>query len=117
MLATNRAELRRSLEVLRDALGALDADLALNDPPQAAVQDLEQAVSGIRSSVWELLKAEHADDYAGYLGKMRLRRAIEICEDVLSDLYADTLAPNTPKLRAFQATLQEFAKVRAASKA
>lgn len=116
-MATNRAELRKSLDELRGALGALEPDLASDDPPQAAVQDLERAVTGIRSSVWELLKAEHADDYAGYLGKIRLRRAIEICEDVLSDLYADTLAPNTPRLRAFQATLQEFSKVRAASKA
>lgn len=116
-MATNRAELRKSLDELRGALGALEPDLALDDPPQAAVQDLERAVTGIRSSVWELLKAEHADDYAGYLGKIRLRRAIEICEDVLSDLYADTLAPNTPRLRAFQATLQEFSKVRAAGKA
>lgn len=116
-MATNRAELRKSLDELRGALGALEPDLASDDPPQAAVQDLERAVTGIRSSVWELLKAEHADDYAGYLGKIRLRRAIEICEDVLSDLYADTLAPNTPRLRAFQATLQEFSKVRAAGKA
>lgn len=116
-MATNRAELRKSLDELRGALGALEPDLASDDPPQAAVQDLERAVTGIRSSVWEFLKAEHADDYAGYLGKIRLRRAIEICEDVLSDLYADTLAPNTPRLRAFQATLQEFSKVRAAGKA
>ncbi len=116
-MATNPAELRRSLDELRGALGALEPDLALDDPPQAAVQTLERAVSGIRSSVWEFLKAEHADVYARYLGKMRLRRAIEICEDVLSDLYADTLAPNTPRLRAFQSTLQKFSEARAASKA
>ncbi len=116
-MATNRAELRRALDELRGALGVLESDLALDDAPQAAVQDLAQAVTGIRGSVWEFLKAEHADDYDRYLGKIQLRRAIEILEDVLSDLYADTLAPNTPGLRAFQSALQEFSKARAVSKA
>ncbi len=116
-MATNRAELRSALSELRGALSVIDPDLAMDEAPRAAVEDLEKAVSGIRGSVWELLKTKHADDYDSYLGKMQLRRATEICEDVLSDLYANTMTSNTPGLHGFHSTLKELSEIRAEGKA
>jgi hypothetical protein len=34
-----------------------------------------------------------------------------MCEDVLADLHAETLPPNTPGLEVFHATLRELSKV------
>jgi hypothetical protein len=69
------------------------------------LRDLGLAVDNVRKSVWATLSAEYADDYPSFLAKIRVRRANEICQDVLSDLYAETFAPNTSGLEVFRATL------------
>lgn len=106
----NNDELRQGIDEIKSALNILDADLTPGGRPLEGVRDLGLAVDNIRRNVWAVLKAEHSGDYHGYLGKTRVRRATETCEDVLSDLYAETIAPNTPGLEVFHATLRELAK-------
>ncbi len=77
-------------------------------PPEQAVRAVERAISEVRSNIWLLLTSEHADDYDSYLGKIRVRRATEACEDILADLHAGTLPPQTVGLAVFHATLQEL---------
>ncbi|MHC4180857.1 MAG: hypothetical protein ACYSWU_25435 [Planctomycetota bacterium] len=104
-------ELRRGLDELRRVLNAIDPAVTLEDAPAEAVRALGQAVDGVRSNVWTLLTAQHADEYQDYVGKIRVCRATETCEDVLAELYADTLSPNIAGLDVFHATLRELARM------
>ncbi len=103
-------ELRRGLEELRSKLNIIEAEMDQGQPPEQAVRAVEQAVSEVRSNIWILLTAEHADDYDRYVGKIRVRRATEACEDILADLHADTLPPQTVGLAVFHATLRELSE-------
>jgi hypothetical protein len=103
-------ELRKTIEELKSALGIIEEGMALEKPPEEGLRDLGLAVDNVRKSVWATLSAEYADDYPSFLAKIRVRRANEICQDVLSDLYAETFAPNTSGLEVFRATLRELSR-------
>lgn len=103
-------ELRRGLEELRSKLNIIEAEMAQGKPPGQAVRAVEQAVSEVRSNIWILLTAEHTDDYDSYVGKIRIRRATETCEDILADLHAETLPPQTVGFDIFHATLRELSE-------
>ena len=101
-------ELRRCLAELRSKLDIIEAEMAQGQPPEQAVQAVEQAVSEVRTNIWNLLTAEHADDYESYVGKIRVRRATKVCEDILADLHTETLPSRTVGLAVFHATLREL---------
>ena len=101
-------ELRRALDVLRSKLNIIEVEMDQGQPPEQAVRAVERAVSEVRSNIWLLLTAEHADDYDSYIGKLRVRRATEACEDILADLHAGTLPPQTVGIAVFHATLREL---------
>ena len=103
-------ELRRGLNELRWVLNVVETEVEAAEPSEEAVRALAEAVDGVRNNVWAALTAEHADDYDQYLAKVRVRRAREICEDVLADLYAETIPSNTPGLEVFGATLRELSR-------
>ncbi len=103
--------LQTSLDGLRSKLDIIDAEMARGHPPAEALTAVEQAVSAVRRDIWVLLTAQHAHDIQSYTSKIRVRRAREMCEDVLADLHAETLPPNTPGLEVFRATLRNLSKV------
>lgn len=107
----SQEELRKSLDQLRRTLEVIDPDVAMENPPAEAIRALDRAVNGVRSDIWSVLTTQHADDYDTYLGKMRVRRATETCEDVLADLYTETLSSSLPGLEVFQATLRELSRM------
>ncbi len=110
-------ELLRGLNKLRWVLDVVETEVAEAEPSEEAVRALGEAVSGVRNNVWEVLIAEHADDYDQYLAKVRVRRARETCDDVLADLYAETISRNMPGLEVFGATLRELSRHCAAAEA
>ncbi len=104
-------KLRTEINQLRSALKAVDDGLATGEPSPEALQDFGLAVDNLRKSLWAGLTSEHSGDIGAFLGRIRVRRATETCEDVLADLYAETLAPNTPGIEVFSATLAELAEL------
>ncbi len=104
-------KLRTEIDQLRSALKAVDAGVATSDPSPEALQDFGLAVDNLRKSLWAGLTAKYSDDYGALLGMIRFRRATETWEDVLADLQAATLAPNTPGIEVFSATLGELAEL------
>lgn len=101
-------ELRKGLDELRGKLAIIETEMQQGQPPEQAVQAVEEAVSTARANVWALLTARHSDDYESYLTRTRIRRATEVCEDILADLHADTLSPHMVGLGVFRATLREL---------
>ena len=55
-------ELRRALDVLRSKLNIIEVEMDQGQPPEQAGRAVERAVSEVRSNIWLLLTAEHADD-------------------------------------------------------
>jgi hypothetical protein len=84
----------------------LEADESFDE----AVRDLGLAVGNVRRSTWAVLTSAHSDNYENFLARLRVRRATETCEEVLSDLYADTVPATAPGLDLFQAALRELAR-------
>ena len=104
-------ELQRGLDELRSKLNVVEMEIAAAaEPSEEGLRALAAALNGIRNNVWAALTAEHADDYDEYLAKVRVHRARETCEDVLADLYADTIPPTMPGLDVFGATLRELSR-------
>ena len=110
------ADVDRRLEEVERALDALDVDKASEEELSEAVRDLSMVVDNLRQSVWAVLQANHSGAPAGFIGRVRVRRAAEICRDVLADLYADAIPRNMPGLRVLEATLEELAKALAEAK-
>ncbi len=109
VLVTGNDHLRKDLQDLRSKLDIIDAEMSRGEPQREVVRAIEEAVSTVRGNLWTLLSAQHTDDSQGFLGKIRVRRATELCEDVLADLHANTLTRATPGRQVFHATLQELA--------
>jgi len=101
-------EIRRRIDAVRSALNVLDASPGVSNHPAEGLRDLAQAVDDLRRSIWAVLEGEHAGDYPSFLGRVRVSRATDLCEDVLSDLYTGTLAPNAPGIEVFRSTLREL---------
>jgi hypothetical protein len=104
-------DLKTGIDELRRALDAADADLSTDEASKEGVRDLSLAVNSLRGGVWEFLKATAAGDFQSLLSRMRVRRAIENCEEILSEIYAETLSKNAPGLELFRVTLRELCEI------
>jgi hypothetical protein len=104
-------DLKKYIEELRDVLAVAESFLALDQMPPERVKDLGLAVDNLRTSVWVALRARHAGEQDELLARMRVRRAIDTCEEVLADLFTETLTSATPGFFVFHATLQELSQV------
>jgi hypothetical protein len=105
------ADVRRGVKEVTEALAMLQARKPPGNAMSEGVRYLGLEVDSLRQSVWAVLKAQNAGDLAGFIGRVRIRRANELCQDVLADLYTDTVPSNMPGLRVFHAMLQELAEV------
>ncbi len=101
-------ELQDGLEQLKNALDVTKEDATLNTIPPEALRELGAAVDTVRRALWSVLVAAHTGDYDHFLGTTRVRRAKEICEQVLSDLEATSVASDTTALKLFRKALQEL---------
>ncbi len=104
----SKQDLQRGIDEIRRALAKLDAGLSRGGHPSEGVRDVGLAVENLRRSTWAVLTARHSGDYDAFLAKIRIHRASEACEDLLSDLYAEALPPNMPGLRAFHTALKDL---------
>jgi len=104
-------ELRDEIDRVRSALNILETGMAGGDDTSEAARDLGLAVDNLRRSVWAVLTTKHSGDYDGFLGRIRLRRAREICEEVLAELYAGTITVDTPGLFLFHEALRDVMQI------
>lgn len=100
-------EIRKCIDAVRSSLNVLDASSGAGQPAEG-LRDLTQAVTNLRSSIWAVLEGEHAGDYDAFLARVRVSRATDLCEEVLSDLYAGTLVPTAPGIEVFRGALREL---------
>ncbi|KPJ92095.1 MAG: hypothetical protein AMS18_08075 [Gemmatimonas sp. SG8_17] len=107
----SKQDLQRGIDEIRRALTELDADLPVDEHPSEGVRDVGLAVDNLRRSTWAVLTTRHSGDYDAYLARIRIHRATQACEDLLSDLYAEAVVPIMPGLRTFHAVLENLVAV------
>lgn len=107
---TDTASLTKEIEELRSALSLIDEDLTVEEPDPEAVRELVDAVNNIRQTVWGILTSQHPDAQQNFLAEQRVARAIQICDDVLPDLSAETIHPRTPGYSIYHSTLTELSE-------
>ncbi len=109
MLDSAQSQLKEHIERLRAVLTVVDSNLALGQVPSERMQDLRVAVDDLRTKAWLILKADHRVHEQAFVNRVRARRAVEICEEVIADLCAGAIAPGTPGYSVFRSTVRELA--------
>jgi hypothetical protein len=85
----DRAQALRNLEL---AITAFERQLgALEEVPQAGLEELKGAVDEVRLRLWSVLMAANSEDYRGFLERFRLRRAAETLQALVADVDAGAL--------------------------
>jgi hypothetical protein len=107
----SKQDLQIGIDEIRRALTKFDAGLSFGEHPSEGVRDVGLAVDNLRRSTWAVLTTRHSGDYDAYLARIRIERATDACEDLLSDLYAEAVAPNMPGLKTFHAVLESLVKI------
>ena len=102
-------EVRAQIDEVRRALRLLDVEGSRDTSPSEGVRDLGQAVDNLRQSIWAVLTDAQVGTLPEYIGKVRVVRANQRCADVLVELSADAMAPNTAGLDTLTGTLRKLA--------
>ena len=105
--------LRTGVTELRAALRTMRAYLKEEQTSSAGVRDLGTAVDGLRGSIWGMLQDAHEDDRHDYLATLRVRRATEICDQLLEDLHTGVLRPDLEGYEMLRASLRDLHAVAA----
>jgi hypothetical protein len=99
---------RDPLHGIRATLQSIESRLQRGDLPPDGLADLKSAIDDVRLRVWAALSATGAPDAESVLLRFRVRRATEICSNVLRDLEAETLGQNQRELMELRATAQQL---------
>ncbi len=86
-------ELQTSIDHLRTLINAVEFAPAED---KTVPEGLGLAVDDLRRTLWGALTTTFASDAQDYLIDMRVRRASEMCQDILADLLTGAMTPQTP---------------------
>jgi hypothetical protein len=89
---------RNPLQTIRSTLQSIELRLHRADISPDGLADLKSAIDDARLRVWAALSAGRAADAEAVLLRFRLRRATEICSNVLRDLHTETLGQHQREL-------------------
>lgn len=73
------AELNRAIEALPVPAGSEEKDLEI-------LEALKHSLDDARLALWARLQGVHSDDAPGYVKSFRVKRAVEICSRLATDL-------------------------------
>jgi chemotaxis methyl-accepting protein methylase len=91
-VAMSDSDRAQALDNLQLAVTAFERQLgALEEVPQAGLEELKGAVDDVRMRIWSVLIAAQSGDYRGFLDRFRLRRAAETLQALAADVDAGVL--------------------------
>ena len=109
------SDVHQQLAEVRTALELLEVSKLPGDELSEGIRDLALMVDQLRQSIWAILTAEFAGDLAGFVGRIRVRRANALLKGVLADVHAGALPRNMPGLTEFNDTLEKLTQALAES--
>jgi hypothetical protein len=89
--AMSEPTLQSPLATMRATVQSIEAKLRHGDLPEEGLGDLKHAIDDVRLRLWAVITAQSSSEPEGVLLRFRLRRATEICRNVVADLDAGTL--------------------------
>lgn len=92
---------------LTQVLADLEAQLAEGEAPGVALEDLKANLDGVRTSVLAFITAAGPADYEMNVRRYRLRRAAQICHNVLTGMLDGTIRRGTRGFEEFKAVAEE----------
>jgi hypothetical protein len=106
----DHSETRDQLHGVRATLQSIEHRLQRGNLSAAGLADLKSAIDDARLRVWAAQAAVAATDAEGVLFRFRLRRANEICRNVLRDLESDASSGNQRELIELRDVAQQLAE-------
>jgi hypothetical protein len=101
---------RAPLGEVRNAILAMASRLEdTHDLPQAGIADLKNAVDDVRIRLWGMIMAGDENDYEGFAGRFRMRRAAECCRGIEQDITAGRIRPDSDEARVLHDAARQLA--------
>jgi hypothetical protein len=92
---------------LREAVDQVETELSETDPDPTALEGLKSTLDSARTSILALLSATGPGDFQGMARKLRLRRAAQVCQNVLSAMVDGRITGGTPGYSDLMTTVTE----------
>ena len=102
-------DIAQRVQDLKNAWNSIEVELKREEIPPEGLVEFKAMVDSVRLSVWAILNGAQADDYRTFIGGFRLRRATDICRQILGDIESGALRPGTPGWGDFTGTVEELA--------
>ena len=99
--------LRKAVGDLKQAMRDIESIIAQPDPPDKELEGFKMTLDSVRMDALALVAAAYSGDYDEYIRKFRLRRAAQVCQNVLFGLEDGTVNERTPGVTVFQSTIRE----------
>ncbi len=100
-------QLLEQVKRLRTELEEVEYRLGRNDIPLPVLEDFKSAIDHIRLTLWGILQSSGPDRYeaAAAIVRFRLRRADDICKQIVADIDALEVTVDSPELKQLHETL------------
>jgi hypothetical protein len=102
-------ELGRRIGELKKSLSMIEVELARGELSGESLEHFKGTVDNVRTSLLAVLTAAHSDNYTAFIGRFRVRRAVQICQNVLADVIDGHLPGEAPELSAAESTIAQAA--------
>ncbi len=100
-------ELREAVATLREALDRVEPMLDGSDPPAAALEAFKVTIDDVRTEILAILTADDPTGHRRAIGRLRLHRAAQVCQNVIAGLDEGTITERTDGMARLRATAAE----------
>ena len=105
---TGVTELQRRLAAVLDDL---DRKIVSGELPEGVLEDLKSKLDEVRTGVLAFITTVNPADYEHHARRYRLRRASQICQNVLAGMADGTIGPQTRGFEQFMSIAEETRKM------
>lgn len=100
------SDLKAVVVELTQALDDIELHLA-KQPSASVLENFKVMLDDVRTTLLATLTATDPADYHAFIRKFRLRRAAQVCQNVLSGLVDGTINDDTPGFDRLRSTVEE----------
>jgi len=100
-------DLRSLIVELRAILGGIEGKLTAEGEDSGALEEFKSSLDSARTVLLAIIGTTEAGQGEGVVQHFRLRRAAQVCQNVLFGILDGAIGPDTPGFTHMQATVEE----------